>query len=57
MIKRKQTVDVKKILKAEANEDEIDLSDMRDQGNFNFHDMHTVRKFKHAIKTVAGQSL
>jgi hypothetical protein len=56
-IRRKQTVDTKKAQVSESSEEYVNLDEFEVDQEYDFSDHNTVKKFKHAMKTKAGQSL
>lgn len=57
-IKRKSTVDLKRMNLHDENMDEAyDLSDLTNQAKHNFLQITNLLKFKHALKTKAGEAL
>lgn len=56
-IRRKQTVDMKKANLSESSEENINLEEFAINKDYNFEDITTLRKFKHAMKTKAGVNL
>lgn len=46
-----------KLLKEQTDEEDIDLLELYNSKEFDFTDLKIVRKFKHAMKTKAGESL
>lgn len=56
-IRRKQTVDMNKVEPSVSSEEYQNLDDMEVDQEYDFKDVKTIRKFKHAMKTRAGQSL
>jgi hypothetical protein len=55
--KRKQTVDVKIVLRANSGEEDVDLEELLNSRDYDFTNLAMVRKFKHAMRTRAGESL
>jgi hypothetical protein len=55
--KRKQTVDVKIVLRANSGEEDVDLEELVNSRDYKFKNLAMVRKFKHAMRTRAGESL
>ena len=56
-MRRKQTFDLNKVEPSESSKEYQNLDDLDVDQEYNFKDIKTIRKFKYAMKTKAGQSL
>lgn len=54
-LQRKQTVDAKKLLKEIQDDENLNLGELAEQDSVNFQDAKSVRMFKYALMTRAGE--